>query len=196
VWLVVGLGNPGRRYEGTRHNVGFRVLDRLATRWDAGPWHEGHRALLADMRHHDRRVLLVKPLTSMNRSGEAVGSAQRYHRVASAQLVVVHDDVDLPCGRLRVRRGGSAGGNRGVASLLAHVTDDGFLRIRVGVGRPGPGPVPAAWLLAAPAGDEATILGDAETRAADAADVLIDAGLQTAMNRFNRKETTHGGPPL
>jgi peptidyl-tRNA hydrolase, PTH1 family len=196
VWLVVGLGNPGRRHERTRHNVGFRIVDRLASRWGAAGWRDGDRALVAATSRDGERVLLVKPQTYMNASGEAVQAVQRFHRVPVERLVVVHDDVDLPTGRLRVRRGGSAGGNRGVASLLAHLPDAGFVRVRVGVGRPADGPVPSSWVLGVPAGDEAGTLAAAEARAAEAVEVLLEAGLAEAMNRFNRKETTHGGPPL
>jgi PTH1 family peptidyl-tRNA hydrolase len=196
VWLVVGLGNPGARHEGARHNVGFRVLDRLAARWATTGWRRGDRALVLATSRDGERLLLVKPQTYMNASGEAVQAVQRFHRVPVERLVVVHDDVDLPAGRLRVRCGGSAGGNRGVASMLAHLADPGFVRVRVGVGRPVDGPVPASWVLGVPAGEEATTLTAAEERAADAIEVLLEAGLAETMNRFNRKETTHGGPPL
>ena len=132
MWIVVGLGNPGRRYERTRHNVGFRVVDRLAARWEIGVEREAHRALVGEARRGDERVLLVKPQTFMNASGESVTSLRRFYRLSPERLVVVHDDVDLPVGRVRIRRGGRAGGNRGVESLLASLGDEGLLRIKVG----------------------------------------------------------------
>jgi peptidyl-tRNA hydrolase, PTH1 family len=196
VWVVVGLGNPGRRYAPTRHNVGFRVVDRLATRWDASVCREAHRTLVGEARRGGERVLLVKPQTHMNASGEAVASVGRFYRVDPAHLVVVHDDVDLEVGRVRLRRGGRAGGNNGVESILRTLGDPGFVRVKVGVGRPGVGPVPASWVLSVPSGDEATTLGQAEERAADAVELVLDEGLDRAMNHINQREAPHGGPPL
>jgi len=196
VWVVVGLGNPGRRYHATRHNAGFRIVDRLAERWGVRVSREAHRALVGDARREHERVLLVKPQTYMNESGEAVASVQRFYRVDPAQLVVVHDDVDLEVGRVRIRRGGRAGGNRGVESIIAVLGDPAFLRVKVGVGRPPAGPVPAGWVLSVPSGEQAAALGDAEERAADAVEMLLTEGLERTMNRINQREAPHGGPPL
>ena len=114
MWVVVGLGNPGRRYAATRHNVGFRVVDRLAARWDVAVEREAHRALVGEARRAGERVLLVKPQTYMNESGGALASLARFYRVDPVRVIAVHDDVDLEPGRVRIRRGGRAGGNRGV----------------------------------------------------------------------------------
>ena len=196
MWVVVGLGNPGRRYLSTRHNVGFRVVDRLAARWQADVSREAHRALVGEARRGSERVLLVKPQTYMNESGGAVGSVQRFYRVEPAHVVVVHDDVDLDVGRVRVRTGGRAGGNRGVESILGVLGDPGFVRVKVGVGRPPAGPVPPNWVLSAPPPAETTLLTEAEERAADAVEIILTEGPARAMNRINQREAPHGGPPL
>jgi PTH1 family peptidyl-tRNA hydrolase len=196
VWVVVGLGNPGRRYQATRHNVGFRVVDRVALRWRVAVAREVHRALVGEARRDEERVLLVKPQTYMNESGLAVASVQRFYRVDAAHLVVVHDDVDLEVGRIRIRSGGRAGGNRGVESLIAVLGEPGFLRVKVGVGRPPTGPVPPNYVLSVPPPSEAAALEEAEERAADAVEMLLAEGPDRAMNRINQREAPHGGPPL
>ncbi len=196
MWVVVGLGNPGRRYAATRHNVGFRVVDRLAARWDAAVEREAHRALVGEARRAGERVLLVKPQTYMNESGEALASLARFYRVDPARVIAVHDDVDLEPGRVRIRRGGRAGGNRGVESLMAALGDPGFLRVKVGVGRPPAGAVPPSWVLSVPPADELATLAAAEERATDAVELLVTDGPERAMNRINQKEVPHGGPPL
>jgi PTH1 family peptidyl-tRNA hydrolase len=196
VWVVVGLGNPGRRYAATRHNVGFRVVDRLAANWSVGMEREAHRAHVGEARRGDERVLLVKPQTYMNDSGDAVASLQRFYRFAPDRLVAVHDDVDLAVGRIRIRKGGSGGGNRGIASMIATLDDPGFIRVKVGIGRPPTGPVPADYVLGVPQGEEASRLERAEARAADAVEQVLAHGLEHAMNRINQRETNHGGSPL
>ena len=196
MWVVVGLGNPGRRYRATRHNVGFRVVDRLAARWDVAVEREAHRALVGEARRAGERVLLVKPQTWMNESGEALASLARFYRVDPARVIAVHDDVDLEPGRVRIRRGGRAGGNRGVESLMAALGDPGFLRVKIGVGRPPAGPVPPSWVLSVPPAEELAALAAAEERAADAVELLVTDGPDRARNRINQKEVPHGGPPL
>jgi PTH1 family peptidyl-tRNA hydrolase len=196
VWLIVGLGNPGRRYRGTRHNAGFRVVDGLAARWDVAVSREAHQALVGETRRDGERVLLVKPQTYMNESGAAVASIQRFYRIDPEHIVVVHDDVDLDVGRVRIRSGGRAGGNRGIASIIEVLGDPGFLRVKVGVGRPPAGPVPSNYVLSVPPADEAEVLAEGEARAADAVELLLVDGPVRAMNRINQRETPHGGPPL
>jgi PTH1 family peptidyl-tRNA hydrolase len=196
VWVVVGLGNPGRRYTRTRHNVGFRVLYRLAIRWGAEARREAHQAFIGEARRAGERVLLVKPQTYMNASGAALASLRRFYRFDLSRLVVVHDDVDLEVGRVRIRQGGGAGGNRGVESLIAALGDAGFLRVKVGVGRPAGGPVSPDYVLAAPGAEEGAALAAAEERAADAVELVLADGPAQAMNRVNQREAPHGGPPL
>lgn len=196
MWVVVGLGNPGRRYHATRHNVGFRVVDRLARRWSVDVRREAHHALVGEARRAAERVLLVKPQTFMNQSGQAVASVQRFYRVELDHVIAIHDDVDLEVGRLRIRTGGRAGGNRGIDSLMAALGDPGFLRVKVGVGRPPTGPVPPNYVLTVPPPGEAAPLEEAEERAADAVEMLLAEGPDRAMNRINQREAPHGGSPL
>ncbi|HJQ83224.1 MAG TPA: aminoacyl-tRNA hydrolase [Candidatus Binatia bacterium] len=196
MWVVVGLGNPGRRYAAARHNVGFRVVDRLADRWQLGVLREAHHALVGDVRRAGERVLLVKPQTYMNHSGNAVASLQRFYRVEPTHMVVVHDDVDLDVGRVRLRTGGRPGGNHGVESIIAALGETNFARVKVGVGRPLAGPVPANWVLSAPPAAEAPLLAAGEERAADAVELLLAEGPDRAMNRINQREAPHGGSPL
>ena len=196
MWVVVGLGNPGKRYAATRHNVGFRVSDRLASSWAVDVLRKAHQACVGEARRGDQRVLLVKPQTFMNDSGNAVASVKRFYRFPADQLVAVHDDVDLEVGRVRIRKGGSGGGNRGIASMIATLDDPGFIRVKVGIGRPPAGAVPASYVLGVPHGPEARRLEHAEARAADAVEQVLVHGVERAMNRINQRETDHGGPPL
>jgi len=196
VWVVVGLGNPGRRYARSRHNAGFRVVDRLAARWGVGVEREAHRAFLGEARRDGERVLLVKPQTYYNASGEAVGSLARFYRFDAPHVLAVHDDADLALGRIRIKAGGGgAGGNHGVESLITVLGAD-FLRVKVGLGRPPAGRDTADYVLGPPAREEAAPLAAAEERAADAVELVLAVGPAQAMNRINQKEAAHGGPPL
>jgi PTH1 family peptidyl-tRNA hydrolase len=189
VKTIVGLGNPGAKYRGTRHNVGFDVVDEVARRasvvFESGP----ADALIARWRQMD--VLLVKPLTFMNLSGQAVGELHRYFKVDVKDLLVVVDDADLPIGKLRARARGSAGGHNGLKSLIAHLGDE-FPRLRVGVGR-GPNgeskPDLADHVLSRFAVDERSEVARMTRRAADAAEMFITSGIAAVMNAFN------GGDP-
>lgn len=196
MWVVVGLGNPGARYHGTRHNVGFRVVDRLATRRAVDVSKAEDQALVGTACRLDARVWLMKPQTYMNASGEGVESLRRVYRFALNRLLVVHDDVDLPVGRVRIRAGGGAGGHQGIVSLIDALGDSEFLRVKVGVGRPPAGTDTAEYVLAVPSAIEVQALEDAESRAADAIELVLADGPAQAMNRINQKEGSHGGPPL
>jgi peptidyl-tRNA hydrolase, PTH1 family len=194
--LWVGLGNPGAQYSLHRHNVGFMALDTIAEVHDFGPWQKKFRSLVAEGRLGRNRILLVKPQTFMNESGDAVASVQRFYRVEPARVIAVHDDVDLEPGRVRIRRGGRGGGNRGIDSMIVALGDPGFVRVKVGVGRPPAGPVPPNWVLSVPPAPERAAIEAAEERAADAVELLLAEGPERAMNRINQKEAPHGGPPL
>ena len=196
MWVVVGLGNPGARYARTRHNVGFRVVDRLADRWRVRVERAAHRAVLGEARRDGERVLLVKPQTYMSAAGDSAASLQRFYRFDNARLVAVHDDVDLAVGRVRVRTGGGPGGHRGIESLIAALDGGDFTRVKVGVGRPPAGWDTADYVLGVPRGDETAPLAGAEERAADAVELLLAEGPARAMNRINQKEAPHGGSPL
>jgi PTH1 family peptidyl-tRNA hydrolase len=182
--LVAGLGNPGREYERTRHNVGWLVLDELARR-HGGSWRSKFSGSLAEVRLDDLRLALLKPETYMNESGRSAGAAVRFFKVEPQQVLVVHDDVDLEAGRLQARAGGGLAGHNGLRSLAQHLGSQDFLRLRVGVGRPGRGDPPpvADWVLSPFAPEE-----DAETliaRAADAVETIATDGLEAAQQRFN-----------
>jgi len=182
--LIVGLGNPGPRYRGTYHNVGFDVVDEVARRRGASFEAAPADALMARVRD-DGGALLVKPLTFMNLSGEAVGALQRYFRIAVEDVLVVVDDVALPMGRLRVRAKGSAGGHNGLKSIIANLGTDGFARLRVGVGRGDARRDLADHVLSRVGGGEREALSEATQVAADAAELFMTAPIGELMNRFN-----------
>jgi PTH1 family peptidyl-tRNA hydrolase len=186
VKLIVGLGNPGRAYAGTRHNVGFDVVDLLAERhrlaWEAAP----ADAVLAKWR--ERSALLAKPLTFMNLSGHAVGDLLRFYKIDLADLCVLVDDVNLELGRLRARPGGSAGGHNGLKSLIGSLGTGEFARLRVGVGRGDARRDLSNHVLAKFDLPERAEVVEAVGRAADAAELFVAEGIGPVMNRFNRKE--------
>jgi PTH1 family peptidyl-tRNA hydrolase len=188
--LIVGLGNPGPKYAGTRHNVGFEVLDAVARRhgltFDAAP----ADALMARWRTPlaEGGVLLVKPLTFMNRSGIAVGELARYFRVDTPDLLVIVDEVALEIGRLRARGRGSAGGHNGLKSVAEHLGTDEYSRLRIGVGRGNEQRDLADHVLARFEADEQPVIAEAIARATDAVETFIESGIESVMNTFNRKD--------
>ncbi len=189
--LVVGLGNPGRKYAGTRHNVGFEVVDALAARhrleWEGAP----AEALIAKWR--SAGALIVKPLTFMNLSGHAVGDVLRYFKLDLSDLLVIVDEVQLEVGRLRARGSGSAGGHNGLKSLIEQLGTDEFARLRVGVGRGDERRNLADHVLDTFDKAEQPIVSEAIVRAADAAELFVSDGLAPMMNRFNRREDKEEG---
>ncbi|HMB80176.1 MAG TPA: aminoacyl-tRNA hydrolase [Vicinamibacterales bacterium] len=185
---IVGLGNPGSQYKGTRHNVGFEVADELARRASVGFESAPAEALIAKWRRVDEVILLVKPLTFMNLSGQAVGELARYFKIDVADLIVIVDEVHLPLGKLRARTRGSAGGHNGLKSIIAHLGDE-FSRLRVGVGRGGDQRNLADHVLSRFEKDEIAEVERMTARAADAAEMFITSGIEAVMNAFN------GGDP-
>jgi PTH1 family peptidyl-tRNA hydrolase len=186
VKLIVGLGNPGRKYHGTRHNVGFDVVDAIAARHRLEWGTARADALIARWRESD--ALLAKPLTSMNLSGQAVGDLLRFFKIDLADMLVIVDDAALELGRLRARPSGSAGGHNGLRSLIELLGTEEFSRLRVGIGRGDARRDLADHVLAMFEPQERTIVTEAVGRAADAAELFITEGIAPAMNRFNRKE--------
>jgi peptidyl-tRNA hydrolase, PTH1 family len=186
--LVVGLGNPGRKYAGTRHNVGFDVLDVLAGRfsadWESAP--RGIEGLVARDRAAD--TLLAKPLTFMNLSGPAVVGLVQFYKIELPDLFVIVDDVNLELGRLRARAAGSAGGHNGLKSIIGALGSDAFARMRIGVGGGEPRRDLSGHVLGRFAPDEQPIIAEAVSRSVDAAELFIREGITSVMNRFNRKE--------
>jgi len=184
IGLVVGLGNPGARYAGTRHNIGFMVLDRKARA--AG--FRFHREARAEMARH-QGVYFMKPLTFVNLSGEAVAPFCRRHGIEASQVLVVADDMDLPPGQIRIRTNGSSGGHNGLRSIIEALGGShGFPRIRIGIGRP-PEPVdPIDWVLGPLPSADGAFWEERLDRARTALDAVLEEGLETAMNRFNGRE--------
>jgi PTH1 family peptidyl-tRNA hydrolase len=188
VKLVVGLGNPGRRYHATRHNIGFAVADTLARRLDAEFEHGRTNALVARVGRGDDAVLVVKPLTMMNLSGEAVAGVAGFYKIDPLAILVVADDVNLPLGRLRARARGTAGGHNGFRSIIGCLGTEAFPRVRVGVGRGDPQRDLADHVLARFDDDERDEVQNAIARAADAVETFLAEGIEAAMNRYNRAE--------
>jgi peptidyl-tRNA hydrolase, PTH1 family len=182
--LVAGLGNPGREYARTRHNVGWMVVEKLASRHE-GSWRSKFSGRLAEIRPGGRRLALLEPETYMNESGRSLGAACRFFKVAPDRLLVVHDDVDLEEGRLQARAGGGLAGHNGLRSIARALGTQDFLRLRIGVGRPGRGdPRPVADYVLS----EFDMTTDGEalvSRAADAVEAIALDGLEAAQQRFN-----------
>ena len=187
-WIFVFLGNPGPRYEGTRHNAGFMVGEvfakRLGLRINRARW----RALTCTAELAGKKVLFMFPQTLMNLSGEAVGPAAKFYKLPPERVLVFSDEMALPPGSVRVRPSGSAGGHNGLKSVIAALGSENFPRIRLGVGEPPhPDYDTADWVLGAPKGKDAELFAQAAERAADAAECYISEGPKRAMNKYNRK---------
>lgn len=183
-WLIVGLGNPGTAYAQTRHNLGFQVVDRLAARHHGAFARSRMLAQVADCRINDQRVLLAKPQTWMNNSGDAVQPLLHWHKIPLERLVVIYDELDLPLGRIRIREKGSAGGHNGVASIIQRLGANGFPRIRIGISRPI-GAEQINYVLTPFRREEVETIEVARERAADAVEVILRDGVTAAMNQYN-----------
>lgn len=190
--LIVGLGNPGAKYEKTRHNVGWRVIDELASRHNLGAGRSEKRAQSWDGSIHGERVKLAKPLTFMNRSGESVRALMDYYEIPTDNLIVVHDDLDTPFGRLRLRKAGGHGGQNGLRSIIQHLGDNGFARLRFGIGRPPGRMQPVDYVLQPFKGDDAIEADALAGRAADAIEVWLCEGIESAMSQFNGDAPSQG----
>ena len=185
-WLVVGLGNMGEQYEGTRHNVGFDVLDRLADSLDVPVQRLKFKALTNTVTLGGEKVLPTKPVTYMNLSGEAVEPAAAFYKVPPEHIIVLSDEVALPPGKLRIRPGGSAGGHNGLKNIIAHLHTAEFPRIRLGVGgKPHPDYDMADWVLGKPQGEDRKAIDEAICHAAQAVECYIKEGPQATMGKFN-----------
>lgn len=184
--IVVGLGNPGRRYQGTRHNIGFAVADEVARRGQAVFESGRGETLTARAGLGPASLLVVKPLTMMNLSGEAVAAVAGFYKVDPSAMLVAADDVNLPLGRLRLRAGGTAGGHNGLKSIIGCLGTEEFPRLRVGVGRGDPRRDLADHVLAVFDDDERDEVDRAIARAADAVETFLAEGIEAAMNRYNR----------
>jgi len=199
VWLIVGLGNPGPKYERNRHNIGFRVVDRLAQRCRASFRSKFGGQFASDILA-DERVSLLEPMEYMNVSGHAVSRAAQFLKVEPPRIVVVHDEIDFPFGRVRVKRGGGHGGHNGLRSIIAQVGDKEFGRVRCGVGRPTrEDGTPAdkdrvsAYVLSDFPANLAREVDEMTDRAADAVEAIVRDGLERAMNEYNADVTSAAG---
>lgn len=186
-YLIAGLGNPGREYNGSRHNVGFEVVDRLIDMYSIDGPVRFKKSLVGKGRIGNVRVILMKPMTYMNLSGEAVREALDYYKIdAATHLIVISDDIDLAPGRLRIRRKGSAGGHNGLKNIMQHVGDGNFMRVRVGVGgKLHPDDDLAEHVLGHPKKEDREKIDEAMDRALDAVRCILEEGIQQAMCRYN-----------
>ena len=185
-WLVVCLGNVGDKYDGTRHNVGFDVADELGNRGNFPIQKLKHKALTNTAVIGGERVLVMKPTTFMNLSGEAVIDAARFYKVPADHILVVCDDISLPVGKLRLRRNGSAGGHNGLKNIIQHLGTDQFPRVKIGVGeKPHPDYDLADWVLGKFQGEDKKTMQTSIKRAADAVECVLKDGMDKAMSRFN-----------
>ena len=185
-WLIVGLGNPGEKYENTRHNVGFQVVDELAERQNAPVQKLKFKALTNLLTISGEKVLVMKPVTYMNLSGEAVRPAADFYKIPPERILVISDDTALDPGKLRIRTKGSAGGHNGLKNIIQHLGTDQFPRVRVGVGqKPHPDYDLADWVLGKFQGEAKKVMDEAVKRAADAVECILKEGADRAMNRFN-----------
>ena len=185
IYLIVGLGNPGKQYENTRHNVGWRVLDRLAAKHGITFGKTEHKALTGSGTINGKKVLLAKPLTYMNLSGDAVQPLAHFYKIPATQLLVIADDLDLPLGTLRIRKMGSSGGQNGLKHILQKMGNQVINRVRFGIGRP-PGKMHAADYVLAPfRGDDQILAIEVADRAVAAVETWLTEGVEIAMNRYN-----------
>ncbi len=186
--IIFGLGNPGLRYRKTRHNIGFQIVDRLAERHHIPISSRRFKSLYGKGWIDVEEVILAKPMTYMNRSGEAVREALDFFHLSTEDLIIVHDDLDLPFGRLRFKRKGGDGGHQGVRSIVEALGKHNFLRLKVGIGRPPVGIDPSEYVLSPFDEIEQSRLGKVISRGAEAIKVLLLEGIESAMNQFQRKE--------
>lgn len=185
-WLIVGLGNPGEKYENTRHNVGFMVVDELAERESKPIQRLKFKALTNTLTISGEKVLVMKPVTYMNLSGEAVRQAMDFYKIPPEHILVISDDTALAVGRLRIRAKGSAGGHNGLKNIIQHLGTDQFPRLRVGVGeKPHPDYDMADWVLGAFQGEDKKAIDATVKRAADAVECILAQGLDRGMGKFN-----------
>ena len=185
-WILVCLGNYGQKYENTRHNIGFMAADRLVEKRDLKCNRLRFRALTEVIDFGGARVLLMKPQTYMNLSGEAVGEAARFYRIPADHVVVISDDISLPLGKVRVRGSGSAGGHNGLKNIIAHLGTDAFPRVKVGVGAPeNPEYDVVDWVIGSFSAQEKKIIDDALDRALAAAECIVEKSVTEAQNKYN-----------
>jgi PTH1 family peptidyl-tRNA hydrolase len=184
-FLIVGLGNPGREYKDNRHNVGFMLIDRLSVRLNANLSRVQAKALVGSVNFKGDKLILAKPQTYMNLSGQSIQGLARFYKLPLENMLVAHDDLDLPFGTLRIRPGGGPGGQKGVASAIERLGTKDFRRLRIGIGRPPGRMDPAAYVLQNFSQGDMTLLSEILDRAAEAVLTFVSEGLNASMNKFN-----------
>lgn len=189
--LVVGLGNPGKQYEKTKHNIGFMVVDAIADSVPHTPWREEQRAEVCSITVAGEKVLLVKPQTFMNVSGESVGPLMRYYKIDPSDVYCIYDDMDLPVGKLRIRLNGSSGGHNGIKSLISHLGTENFPRFRVGIGRPLPQWTVIEHVLAPFSEESQEKVQKGIKDTVKAVLGTLEVGIDKGMNQFNPKRRPH-----
>lgn len=186
MYVICGLGNPGKQYENTRHNMGFKTLDVLSERLSAPIKSLKFKALIGEGRIGMEKVLLVKPQTFMNLSGESLREIVAFYKIEPEHLIVIYDDIDLPTGQLRIKSGGSSGTHNGMKSVIYQLQFDNFPRIRVGLGKDPNLPLDV-FVISKPSDEETKLLTAAIENAADAVEMIVKGDINTAMNKFNTK---------
>lgn len=186
--IIVGLGNPGNEYAKTRHNVGFMLVDALSEHLNITLWKDKFNAKIAEGRIGAEKILLVKPQTYMNNSGEAVGPLMRWYKLEPKNIIAAHDDMDIPAGTIRIRKKGSSGGHNGIKSLITYIGDENFARIRLGIGRPLPGWSVINHVLAPFPEQDKIKVDKAIKYLIPAIECIISDGLDIAMNKYNPKK--------
>ncbi|KYG58637.1 aminoacyl-tRNA hydrolase [Planococcus maritimus] len=184
--MIIGLGNPGKPYEETRHNIGFQVIDQLASEWNAPLTQSKFKGMYSVVHRPEGKVMLVKPLTYMNLSGECIGPLMDYYNVDLEDIVVIYDDLDLPTGQLRLRQKGSAGGHNGIKSLIQHLGTQQFNRMRIGISRPPQGMKVPDYVLAKFGSEERPLMQEAVEKSADACNYWLSKPFNEVMNEYNK----------
>lgn len=187
MYVIVGLGNPGKEYADTKHNVGFRVIDRLADKYNIDVSKFKYRAFTGDGMINGKKVFLVKPQTYMNLSGESIKEVMSFYKVPVENMTIIFDDTSLPLSMIRIKEKGSAGGHNGIKSIIAHMGTDEFARIKVGIGEKPNGWDLADYVLAKFSADDAPLIEAGIDKAAEAVEMMLSSGMKDAMNKFNKK---------
>ena len=185
--LIIGLGNPGKEYSGTRHNAGFEVIDKLAYDYNIDVSKGKHKAVIGEGNIKGKKAVLIKPLTFMNLSGESVREAVNWYKVTPQDIIVIYDDISLSVGEIRVRQKGSAGGHNGMKSIIQQLGTDEFTRVRVGVGEKPQGWDLADYVLGKFSKEEIPVIIEGFTKASEAVELILTKDVNAAMNKFNKK---------